>query len=297
MNIRSMTGFARVRETIGGVDVVVSVKTVNHRGLDIHFYTGPELDPFENAMRGVVKRMVGRGHIDVRLQITSAAPAGSLAVDFDRLEGWITAYRQAAERYGLTSPPDLNTAFRLPGMLRDTAAVELDAGFEAPLLALLERALAALNEFREREGGEIVALLLQRASAIHRTAEEIGVLRQGAAPIYEARLRDRLSDLLASSNIDPQRLVQESALLADRSDIGEEVERLKIHSRQLDDILRKGEEVGKKLDFLLQEMNRETNTILSKTSGLGEQGLRITELAVAAKSEIEKMREQALNLE
>lgn len=91
--------------------------------------------------------------------------------------------------------------------------------------------------------------------------------------------------------------MQEAALLADRSDIGEEVERLKIHSRQLDDILRKSDEVGKKLDFLLQEMNRETNTILSKTSGLGEPGLKITELAVAAKSDIEKMREQALNLE
>ncbi|HYO83854.1 MAG TPA: DUF1732 domain-containing protein, partial [Bryobacteraceae bacterium] len=106
-----------------------------------------------------------------------------------------------------------------------------------------------------------------------------------------------LSELLDGSGLDPPRLVQEAALLADRSDVGEEIERLRIHSGQLEDILRGGDEVGKKLDFLLQEMNRETNTILSKTNGLGGAALRITELAVAAKSDIEKVREQALNLE
>jgi uncharacterized protein (TIGR00255 family) len=292
-----MTGFARVRETIGALDVVLSVKTVNHRGLDIHFYTGPELDPFENAMRGVVKRMVGRGHIDIRVQVTRGGPAGPLAVDFDRLSGWIAAFTQASERFGLTGSPDLNTAFRMPGILSEAAALDLPDGFEQPLLALLEQALTILNRFREREGGEIVELMLQRADNIRRTAEEIEVLRKGAVPAYQARLRERLSDLLASANIDAQRIVQEAALLADRSDIGEEIERLGIHSRQVDEILRQGQEIGKKLDFLLQEMNRETNTILSKTSGLGEQGLRITEMAVAAKSDIEKMREQVLNLE
>lgn len=297
MSIRSMTGFARVRDTIQGVDVTISVKTVNHRGLDIHFYTGVELDPFENAMRSAVKRALGRGHIDVRTQLSRAGSTGPLAVDFERLDAYLAAFRQASERHGLTDAPDLNTAFRIPGMVCDSASVELGEDFEKPLVALLEHALATLNGFREREGAEIQTILLERAASIHTTAEQIEELRKGALPAYQSRLRERLSDLLSGSNIDPQRLVQEAALLADRSDIGEEVERLKIHSRQLDDILRKGDEVGKKLDFLLQEMNRETNTILSKTSGLGEPGLKITELAVAAKSDIEKMREQALNLE
>jgi uncharacterized protein (TIGR00255 family) len=292
-----MTGFARVRETIHGVEVTVSVKTVNHRGLDIHFYTGVELDPFENAMRSAVKRAVARGHIDIRAQLTRSGAVGPLSVDFERLDGYVAAFRQASNRHGLSAPPDLNTAFRIPGIVSDTAALDLDCGFEAPLIALLERALDALNAFREREGAEILTIMLQRAAAIHTTAERIEVLRKGAVPAYQSRLRERLTDLLGGTTIDPQRLVQEAALLADRSDIGEEVERLKIHSRQLDDILRKGAEVGKKLDFLLQEMNRETNTILSKTSGLGEQGLSITELAVAARSDIEKMREQSLNLE
>ena len=103
--------------------------------------------------------------------------------------------------------------------------------------------------------------------------------------------------MLQSSAIDPQRLVQEAALLADRSDIGEEIARLKIHSKQVHEMLASGGEVGKKIDFLLQEMNRETNTILSKTNGIGELGLKITDLALACKSDIEKVREQALNLE
>jgi uncharacterized protein (TIGR00255 family) len=122
-------------------------------------------------------------------------------------------------------------------------------------------------------------------------------IRAGAIPAFQKRLLERLQELLGNVNLDPQRLAQEAALAADRSDIGEEISRLQIHSRQLDEILASGGEVGKRLDFLLQELNRETNTVLSKTSGLGDLGLRITELALAAKAAIEKIREQALNLE
>ena len=292
-----MTGFARVRETILGVDVVLSIKTVNHRGLDIHFYTGVELDPFENAMRAAVKRSLSRGHLDVRAQLSRSGAAGPLAVDYARLDAYVEAFRDASTRYALNTDPDLNDAFRVPGILSDATVIELGEEFEAPLIAILERALDLLRAFREREGGEIAALMSQRAHSVARTADEIEKLRTTAMPAYQNRLRDRLSDLLGGSGVDAQRIVQEAALLADRSDIHEEIERLRIHARQVGEILENGEEVGKKLDFLLQEMNRETNTILSKTSGLGEAGLRITELAVAAKSDIEKMREQSLNLE
>jgi uncharacterized protein (TIGR00255 family) len=122
-------------------------------------------------------------------------------------------------------------------------------------------------------------------------------LRANAQQIFQNRLADRLKDLLKGVQVDPQRLAQEAALLADRSDIGEELARLRIHSGQLAVLLDAGGETGKKVDFLLQEMNRETNTILSKTSGAGEIGLKITELALAAKAAIEKIREQSLNLE
>jgi uncharacterized protein (TIGR00255 family) len=293
-----MTGFARVRDTIQGVDIVLSVKTVNHRGLDIHFYTGAELDPFEGAMRAAVKRSVSRGHIDIRAQISrSGGEAGALAVDYARLDAYVEAFRDSCTRYAINAEADLNAAFRVPGILSDSALADLGADFEAPLVAMLEQALDELRAFREREGGEIVLLIKERAASVARIANEIESLRASAMPAYQARLRDRVSDLLAGSGIDAQRIVQEAALLTDRSDIHEEIERLRIHARQVGEILEKGDEVGKKLDFLLQEMNRETNTILSKTSGLGEAGLRITELAVAAKSDIEKMREQSLNLE
>ena len=119
----------------------------------------------------------------------------------------------------------------------------------------------------------------------------------GTQEIYQTRLTDRLREIAKGIAIDPQRLAQEAAILADRSDIGEELARLKIHSAQLDQLLQAGGEVGKKLDFLLQEMNRETNTILSKTNGAGEAALRITELGLRAKAAIEKVREQSLNLE
>ena len=122
-------------------------------------------------------------------------------------------------------------------------------------------------------------------------------IRAGAIPAFQKRLRERLADLLYSTSLDPQRLAQEAALLADRSDVSEELVRLRTHAKQLDAILAGTGEVGKRLDFLLQEMNRESNTILSKTGGLGDLGLTITDLALAAKSEIEKIREQSLNLE
>lgn len=298
MSVRSMTGYARVRETIENVDVVLSVKSVNHRGLDIHFYTGAELDPFENGMRAAVKKNLNRGHVDIRAQLSrSGITAGALAVDYGRLDAYVEAFRESCTRYAINAMPDISFAFRVPGILSDSAAMELSPEFEAPLVALLVRALETLQVFREREGGEIADLMRDRAESVARMADEVEALRTTAMPAYQTRLRDRLSDLLAGSNIDAQRIVQEAALLADRSDIHEEIERLRIHARQVGEILNGGNEVGKKLDFLLQEMNRETNTILSKTSGLGEAGLRITELAVRAKSDIEKMREQSLNLE
>jgi uncharacterized protein (TIGR00255 family) len=139
--------------------------------------------------------------------------------------------------------------------------------------------------------------MLRHNDSIRRATAELADIRSRAMPLFQARLNDRIRELLKGISIDPQRLAQEAALLADRSDIAEEIARLQIHAGQLEELLLCGGEVGKKLDFLLQEMNREANTILSKTSGIGESGLRITELALAAKTDIEKIREQSLNLE
>ena len=293
-----MTGFARVRGLIDKIEVTISVKTVNHRGLDIHSYSGSEMDPLESAMRSTLKKYVARGHLDIRIQLASAGGAVGLNLDKARLDAYMAAYREASQQYKIWAEADLNAAFRIPGILGDAAGVELPPSFEQPFLQLLEQALTMLNEFRAREGRELVEVMLERNRAIGAAAEKVETIRGGAVSAFHTRLRERLHELLNGANVDPQRLAQEAAMLADRSDIGEEISRLRIHSRQVEELL-SGEaaEVGKKLDFLLQEMNRETNTMLSKTSGIGEIGLGITELALGAKADIEKIREQSLNLE
>ncbi|HYI95320.1 MAG TPA: YicC/YloC family endoribonuclease [Bryobacteraceae bacterium] len=298
MSIRSMTGFARVRGVIDKIEVTISIKTVNHRGLDLHFYAGAEMDPLESAMRSTIKKYVARGHLDVRVQLASSGGLVGMSVDKSRLDAYMAAYREASQQYKIWAEADLNAAFRIPGILSDAAGVELPASFEQPFLKLLEQALATLNEFRAREGRELVEVMRERNRAIGAAAEKVETIRAGAVNAFHSRLKERLGELLNGANVDPQRLAQEAAILADRSDIGEEISRLRIHSKQVEELL-SGEatEVGKKLDFLLQEMNREANTMLSKTSGIGETGLGITELALAAKADIEKIREQSLNLE
>ena len=292
-----MTGFARVHGGTEDGEIVVSIKGVNHRGLDLHFHIGAELDPFENTMRTAIKQAVARGHIDVRASIARAnGAAGAAGVNEAFLKAYLSAFRKIAAEERLAAEPNLNAVLGIPGMFSQDAA-ELDSGVESSLLSVLEQALQSFNEFRSREGAELAAVIRKHNRCLAEAAEEFERIRAHALPAFQNRLSERLRELLGNATIDPQRLAQETAMLADRSDIGEEIARLKIHSRQLDEILDAGGEVGKKLDFLLQELNRETNTILSKTTGIGDLGLRITDLALAAKADIEKIREQALNLE
>jgi uncharacterized protein (TIGR00255 family) len=297
--LRSMTGFARARRSLGEGELVVSVKTLNHRALDVHVHAPSAADPFENAVRALVKSRLARGHVEVRIAFPAGALNGSpVALNRTLLEQYLGALRQAAAEHGLEARPDLNAALRIPGMFGEgSECSELPAEAGSALLDALGAALDELNQFREREGAGIAKEMFAHNARVSAVAEEMEKIRAGAQDVFQKRLAERLKDLLQGVQVDPQRLAQEAAVLADRSDIGEELARLKIHSAQLDALLDAGGETGKKVDFLLQEMNRETNTILSKTSGAGEIGLRITELALAAKAAIEKTREQSLNLE
>jgi uncharacterized protein (TIGR00255 family) len=191
----------------------------------------------------------------------------------------------------------LNAALRLPGVFCADGEADLDEAVSQAVRDATAEAVVVLNQFREREGAATSAEMSQRCQAICGLVSRMDQIRGGAVPAFQRRLRDKLSDLLHGAGIDPQRLAQEAAILADRSDIAEELVRLRTHAAQLAQILAGDGEVGKRLDFLLQEMNREANTILSKTGGLGDLGLTITELALSAKSEIDKIREQSLNLE
>lgn len=295
--VRSMTGFARAQKSNERGEYTVSIKSLNHRGLDLHFHLPAELDAFEGSMRSVIKRSVTRGHLDIRATFVPTLKTSNGALNEPLFRAWLAAFRKIEAEEHLAVQPDLNQAFRIPGMFAPPAEQEKDAETEKDLVETLEEALDALNRFRAREGDELVSVIRLHNRSISEYCAEFEDIRTRAVPAFQNRLNERLRELLRGPGLDPQRLAQEAALLADRSDIGEEIARLKIHSRQLDAILDAGGEVGKKLDFLLQEMNRETNTILSKTTGIGELGLRITDLALAGKADIEKIREQALNLE
>ena len=292
-----MTGFARVRKAHAEGEIVVSLKSVNHRGLDLHFHLPAELEPLESEIRGALKAGLARGHVQVSISIARAAAGGAGALNRPLLEAYMRAFREAAEILDIQARPDLNAALRIPGMLGSGERDALDEDAAKAALEAAAEAVAALNQFREREGAAMAEEMRQRCEAVCGLAGRMEEIRAGATPAFQKRLREKLADLLDGAGIEPQRLAQEAALLADRSDIAEELVRLRTHAGQLDQMLAAGGEVGKRLDFLLQEMNREANTILSKTGGLGDLGLTMTDLALAAKSEIDKIREQSLNLE
>jgi uncharacterized protein (TIGR00255 family) len=290
-----MTGFARVRKPLQDGELVFSLKSVNHRALDLHFHMAPDLDPYEPALRTILKNSINRGHIQIQVQVNR--PNGPVAtLNKELLRSWVESFRVAAEELGLDAKPDLNVAFRLPGILQGSSGPDLE-NLEPLLVEAATEAVAQLNAFRDQEGAAIAAELHERRRQIELLAGKMEKIRAKATPAFQKRLSERLAELLGGASIDPQRLAHEVAILADRSDISEELLRLKTHAVQLAVLFDLPGEKGKKLDFLLQEMNREANTILSKTGGLGDVGLTITDMALAAKAEIDKIREQSLNLE
>jgi uncharacterized protein (TIGR00255 family) len=293
-----MTGFARVRRHLAQGELVLSLKSVNHRGLDLHFHLPSELDPLESDLRAVIKGGIARGHVQIHASLTRAPGEGTGQLNRPLLLAYMAAFREGAKMFDTGGPPDLNSALRIPGMLsQGDPEAELDDAVKTAVLDAAGEAVTILNQVREREGAATADELRQRCRAICDLVRRMEEIRAGAIPAFQKRLRERLAELLHGTAIEPQRLAQEAALLADRSDISEELMRLRTHAAQLEAMLNTAGEVGKRLDFLLQEMNRESNTVLSKTGGLGDLGLTITDLALAAKSEIDKIREQSLNLE
>ena len=292
-----MTGFARVRKEIPQGELVLSLKSVNHRGLDLHFHLPNELDALENDVRAVIKNGVARGHVQIHVGLTRNVVGDAAPLNRAMFHGYMAAFREAAQLYALEAQPDLNNALRIPGMLSTGDEEELGEAVSKAVLEAAAEAVALLNRGREREGAATAQEMRQRCQSIRGLVSRMEEIRAGAVGAFQKRLREKLADLLRGAGIEPQRLAQEAAILADRSDIAEELMRLRTHAAQLESMLAGEGEIGKRLDFLLQEMNREANTVLSKTGGLGDLGLTITDLALSAKSEVDKIREQSLNLE
>jgi uncharacterized protein (TIGR00255 family) len=260
------------------------------------------LDALEMELRRVLKEHLLRGHVELSLQLDRAA-AQSNRYNRELVAGYVEAFQAAAQEFELQGQPDLNVILRMPGVLQAEARSSDDenAGLTASVLEQVKPLIAALKAMRMREGAALAAIL-------HGTLDRLTAAVRGVAelrPEIELRYQERLTERLAAAmgpngdglGVNKQRMLEEVALLVERSDVSEEVARMETHVQHFRDVLEAGGEAGKKLDFLLQEMNREANTLLSKTAGVAGKGTLITELGLAMKAEIEKAREQIQNVE
>jgi uncharacterized protein (TIGR00255 family) len=298
-----MTGFARAQVRVplpndGQLSYTLTIKTVNHRFLDAQLRLPSGLDALEMELRKALKDNLIRGHVDLTLSIDRSSQQ-TAGYNRDLVNGFLAAFAAAREEHGLGGQPDLNAILRLPGALQNDNRSNADEDLEA-LTASVQREIAPLLEqlkiMRAREGEALEAILHGTLDRLAEATEGVATLRPEVEQRYQERLTDRL--LTATGpEFNRQRLLEEVAVLVERSDIAEELERMTTHIGHFRELLAAGGEVGKKLDFLLQEMNREANTMLSKTGGAGGKGTRITELGLAMKSEIEKAREQIQNVE
>ncbi|MEO6965693.1 MAG: YicC/YloC family endoribonuclease [Acidobacteriaceae bacterium] len=297
-----MTGFARVTEAApANTNFVLTLKSVNHRYLDLQFYLPNDMDAMEMSWRKILKDHIVRGHVEVRLSIQRENEASVPQYNPAILQAYVEAFRTASHQHKLRGEPDLNAALRLPGVWSTEGPrpeEEEQAGIELAASAALLPTLESLNAMRAQEGAALVGELERILSRLRDHVDELSALRAGMQQAQTERLDQKMREMLGDAFIpDRDRILQEAALLAERSDIEEELARLRAHIDQFLGLLQQGGELGKKLDFMLQEMTREANTTLSKTGSIATRSLRITELGLAMKSEIEKAREQVQNLE
>jgi uncharacterized protein (TIGR00255 family) len=316
--VYSMTGYASAQAaTDDGLAFSLAMKSVNHRFLDLNMRLPSDCDALEVQLRRAMKESVRRGHVDVTLHVDRRGREAGQTVQLNHelLSAHMRAFHEAAKAHHFNVEPDLNELLRMPGVVStEMGAVSMDAGriaaLEAAVMALAPSLLEQLNQVRAVEGAALAAELRAAMLRLRGLAEECAVLRSGAREAHFERLRARIGELLrvdgsagegagsSAAGVSEQRLLAEAALLVERSDIEEELVRLRAHIESFVEMLDGGGELGKRLDFLLQELNREANTVLSKTSG-GDPGigLRLTSLGLEMKAEIERAREQVQNLE
>jgi len=290
-----MTGFAQVKGQVNAqLAFALSLKSVNHRFLDLHFRLPSDTDALEMKLRRVLKEELARGHVEVILSLDRSGPNG-VALNRQLISSYVQAFRAAADEFEVEGEPDLNAVLRMPGAM-DSGAEKSGEELETAVMACVGEALSRLNEMREEEGVSIGTELRARMANLEKAAAGVEAHRSTILRSYSERLQSRMMELLGSQ-VEKERILQEVAVLVDRSDIQEELVRLNAHVKHFLGLLDQVGEVGKKMDFLLQEMNREANTLLSKTSGLAGEALKITEMGLLMKAEIEKSREQVQNLE
>ena len=293
--MKSMTGFGRGSAAGDGFAVSVEIKTVNNRYLDIHVRGPQELTSLEMDIRKRVNARLSRGRVDLNINFDRTGETASYQTNQAVVAAYVDALREIQHQFNLSGDIDVSAIARLPGALsspRNELTDEMVGGIEAAI----DQALDNLEQMRSVEGQSLASEMNNRLQTIQ---QRIPVIESTAAELvdaYQQRLQKRISELTSRSGqpieLDPTRLAQEVAYLADRSDITEELARLRSHVEQFREALESNEEVGKRLDFLLQELNREANTVLSKSTEIS-----IKEAALAIKAEVEKLREQVQNVE
>jgi uncharacterized protein (TIGR00255 family) len=297
MPIYSMTGFARVQVRVHDLlSYTLSVKSVNHRFLDVQLRIPNGMDALEVELRKAIKDSLVRGHVDLTLSVDRTTQQKT-GYNRELVASFVAAFTAARDEFGLTGEPDLNTILRLPGALQsenrnDDDLATLADSVRQQIAPLLDE----LKIMRAREGDSLAEILNTTLDRLTEATNGVAELR----PEIEQRFQDRLAQRLTAAtgpDFNRQRLLEEVAVIVERSDVAEELARMHTHVGHFRELLAAGGEVGKKLDFLLQEMNREANTMLSKTGGVGGKGTRMTELGLAMKAEIEKAREQIQNVE
>jgi uncharacterized protein (TIGR00255 family) len=297
--IRSMTGYSSVRSEEADFSLCLNLKSTNHRFLDLQVRIPGALEPLEPRLRRLVKDQIARGHVDVTVTLEWAS-SGELHLDHRLLGAYASACQQLRNEFGMVADPDPVALLRIPGVVAgnnlDVSPLRLQR-LQQVVERVADQALARLNEMRAGEGEVLERDLYARLEKLERLGESVDGLAQSMASAFQRRLEKRVRDMLGNLELDMPRLAQEVVFLASRADIAEEVTRFQSHVEQAKRLLRESSEVGKKLDFLLQEMNREANTLLSKTGDVPEVGLQIACQAIEMKTEIEKLREQAQNIE
>lgn len=291
--VKSMTGYGRAEDTLGGCTITVELRSVNNRYLDCNIRI-PRLYLFaEDAIKARVQKVISRGKVDVFVTLDNAGgEAVKVSVNRGVADGYYAALQELSQTYGLSGDISVSLLSRFPDVLLAEKAQEDVEQRAKDICSVLDRALADFDQMRAREGERLKEDVLFRAARI----EELVTLVEERSPQtvseYRAKLEARMNEVLANTQLDPARILTEAAIFADKVAVDEETVRLRSHISQLREMLGQGGATGRKLDFLIQEFNREANTIGSKCSDI-----EIARHVVDIKAEIEKIREQVQNIE
>jgi uncharacterized protein (TIGR00255 family) len=293
--LSSMTGFGSGTRGAEKATVTVEVRTVNHRSLDIHIRVPREFGAVEIPLQQVVRDRLRRGRVDVSVTV-EAADRPKFGVSLETAREYLGAAKLLQESLGLADNVSLRTLLSLPGVVEarngESGALSADRSLVQMLTEAAVEAVDSVVRMRRQEGEALAREMALHLDGLAQSVAQVRELVPGTVEAYRQRLEDRLKQLLGGAVVDPQRIAQEVAVMAEKSDISEELARLESHLAQYRSLLSEGKDVGKRLDFLLQEMQRETNTILSKSPHL-----EITRFGLAMRADVEKLREQVQNLE